>query len=52
MTEWEGQTRKYLAQGHLQGLRIVTGTKYFPVLPNLTQSVSTLSYDQFKTVYS
>ena len=51
LTEWEGRTEKYLAQG--QGVRTEHSevrtswprAKYFPVRPNLTQSISILSYD-------
>ena len=51
LTEWEGRTGKYLARG--QGVRIERSevrtswprAKYFPVRPDLTQSISILSYD-------
>ena len=51
LTEWEGRTGKYLARG--QGVRTersVVSTswpraKYFTVRPDLTQSISILSYD-------
>ena len=51
LTEWEGRTGKYLARGH--GVRTERSevrapwprAKYFPVRPDLTQSISILSYD-------
>ena len=51
LTEWEGRMGKYLALG--QGIRterrkVRTSwprAKYFPVRPDLTQSISILSYD-------
>ena len=52
LTEWEGRTRKYLARG--QGVRTERSevdraswprAKYFPFRPDLTQSISILSYD-------
>ena len=50
LTEWEGQTGKYLAQG--QEVRTYGSVssdrepnKYFPVRTDLTQSISILSYD-------
>ena len=51
LTEWEGRTGKYLARGH--GVRTERSevrapwprAKYFPVWPDLTQSISILSYD-------
>ena len=51
LTEWEGRTGKYLARG--QGVRTERSevrtswprAKYFPVRPDLTQSISILSYD-------
>ena len=51
LTEWEGRTGKYLArgQGVQTSLRSVRTSwlraKYFTVRPNLTQSISILSYD-------
>ena len=53
LTEWEGHTGKYLAQG--QDARTKRSevcaswprAKYFLVWPNLTQSISILSYDHF-----
>ena len=53
MTEWEGQTGKYFARG--QGVRSKRSevrapwprAKYFPVRPDLTQSITILSYDHF-----
>ena len=41
LTEWEGRTGKYLARGH--GVR--TEGQIFSVRPDLTQSISILSYD-------
>ena len=51
LTEWEGRTGKYLARG--QGVRTERSevrtswprAKYFPVLPDLAQSISILSYE-------
>ena len=46
LTEWEGRTGKYLARG--QGVRTERScprAKYFPVRPDLTQSISILSFD-------
>ena len=51
LTEWEGRTGKYLARG--QGIRTECSevrtswprAKYFPIRPDLTQSISILSYD-------
>ena len=51
LTEWEGRTGKYLARG--QGVRSERSevrtswprAKYFPERPDLTQSISILSYD-------
>ena len=51
LTEWEGRTGKYLARGH--GVRTERSevrapwprAKYFPVRPDLTKSISILSYD-------
>ena len=51
LTEWEGRTGKYLARGH--GVRTErsevpapwTRAKYFPVRPDLIQSISILLYD-------
>ena len=51
LTEWEGRTGKYLARG--DGVRTERSEvrapwprdKYFPVRPDLTQSISILSYD-------
>ena len=53
LTEWEGRTGKYLARG--QDVRTERSevraswprAKYFPVRPDLTQSISILSYDHF-----
>ena len=53
LTEWEGRVGKYLARG--QDVKTerseVRGSlpreKYFPVWPDLTQSISILSYDHF-----
>ena len=51
LTEWEGETGKYLALGHgVQTERSEvraprTRAKYFPVWPDLTQSISILFYD-------
>ena len=50
LTEWEGRTGKYLARGHgvRTSLRSVRepwpSAKYFPVRPDLTQSISILLY--------
>ena len=48
LTEWEGRTGKYLARGH--GVRTEVrapwpSAQYFPVRPDLTQSISILLYD-------
>ena len=51
MTEWEGRTGKYLARG--QDVRTERSevrafwprAKYFPVRPDLTQSIIILLYD-------
>ena len=51
LTEWEGRTGKYLARG--QGVRTERSevrtswprARYFTVRPDLTQSISILSYD-------
>ena len=51
LTEWEGRTEKYLGRGH--GVRTersevrapCPSAKYFPVRPDLTQSISILLYD-------
>ena len=51
LTEWEGRAAKHLARGH--GIRTERNevrapwprAKYFPVRPDLTQSISILSYD-------
>ena len=40
LTEWEGRTGKYLALGHAARTE-----RYFPVRPDLTQSIGILSYD-------
>ena len=51
LTEWEGRTGKYLARGHgvrtsLRSVRApCSRAKYFPVRPDLTQSISILLYD-------
>ena len=53
LTEWEGRTGKYLAWG--QDIRTDRSkvrasyprAKYFPAQPDLTQSISILSYDHF-----
>ena len=41
LTEWEGRTGKYLPRG--QG--VLTESQIFPLRPELTQSISILSYD-------
>ena len=51
LTEWEGRTGKYLARGHAlqtEGSEVHAvwpRAKYFAVRPDLTQSISILSYD-------
>ena len=51
LTEWEGWMGKYLAQGQdVRTLLHLVRTscpraKYFPIRPDLTQSISILSYD-------
>jgi len=42
LTELEGRTGRYLARG--VGVR-GPSAKYFPILPDLTQSLSILTYD-------
>ena len=52
LTEWEGQTGKYLARGHdvrTKRSEIRASwprAKYFPVWSDLTRSISILSYDR------
>ena len=58
LTEWEGRTGKYLARGH--GVRTERSevraprprAKYFPVRPDLTQSISILLYDHHAFPFS
>ena len=58
LTEWEGRTEKYLARGH--GVRTERSevrapwprAKYFPVRPDLTQSISILLYDHHAFPFS
>ena len=51
LTEWEDRTGKYVARGHgvrTEGSEVRAprlSVKYFPVRPDLTQSISILSYD-------
>ena len=58
LTEWEGRTGKYLGRGH--GVRTERSedrapwpwAKYFPVRPDLTQSISILLYDHHAFPFS
>ena len=58
LTEWEGRTGKYLVRGH--GVRTERSevrvpwprAKYFPVRPDLTQSISILLYDHHAFPFS
>ena len=51
LTEWEGRKGKYLAQGQDVRFSLCSvrtswpWAKYFPVRPDLAQSISILSYD-------
>lgn len=51
LTGWEGRTRNYLAQGQdvwTERSEVDTSwpwAKYFPIRPDLTQSISIFSYD-------
>ena len=53
LTEWEGRTGKYLARGQdvqTKCSKVCASwprAKYFPIWPDLTHSISILSYDHY-----
>jgi hypothetical protein len=49
LTEWGDRTGKYLAGGH--GCTEQLRDKYFPVWPDLIQSINILSYDQINRYF-